>query len=72
MNIMSQDIVEKLKFKIESHRKPYQIVWFKKDNEVQVINWCTVFFSIYKNYKNDVWCDVVPMDVNYKFLGRSW
>ncbi|GJW52999.1 reverse transcriptase domain-containing protein [Tanacetum coccineum] len=30
------------------------------------------FFSIGKNYKDEVWCEVIPMDAAHILLGRPW
>ncbi|XP_077246093.1 uncharacterized protein LOC143885949 [Tasmannia lanceolata] len=51
--------------------KLYRIAWFKKGNEVKVTI-CLVSFSMGKNYHDQVWRDVVPMDVSHILLGRPW
>lgn len=33
---------------------------------------CQVTFTIAKDYKNTMWCDVLPMDREDILLGRSW
>ena len=33
---------------------------------------CLVSFSIGKNYQDEIWCDVVPMDACHLLLGRPW
>ncbi|XP_077249180.1 uncharacterized protein LOC143888627 [Tasmannia lanceolata] len=71
-NIVSHDMVNKLKLKTEPHPKPYRIAWFKKGNEVKVTKRCLVSFSMGKNYHDQVWCDVVPMDVCHILFGRPW
>jgi len=43
-NIVSLEMVNKLKLKAEPHPKPYEISWFKKSGEVKVIKHCFVFF----------------------------
>ncbi|XXG59123.1 hypothetical protein AAC387_Pa04g1260 [Persea americana] len=70
--IVSQEMARKLKLTTEAHPKPYCIAWFKKGSEVNVSKQCLVSFSIGKNYKDQVWCDVVPMDVCHILLGRPW
>eukprot|EP00268_Persea_americana_P065958 TRINITY_DN8890_c0_g2_i2.p3 TRINITY_DN8890_c0_g2~~TRINITY_DN8890_c0_g2_i2.p3 ORF type:complete len:362 (-),score=78.59 TRINITY_DN8890_c0_g2_i2:4238-5323(-) len=71
-NIVSQEMVDKLKLNTEPHSKPYRISWFKKGNEVKFTKRCLVSFSMGKNYHDNVWCDVVPMDVCHILLGRPW
>uniref|UniRef100_A0A2N9EKX8 CCHC-type domain-containing protein n=1 Tax=Fagus sylvatica TaxID=28930 RepID=A0A2N9EKX8_FAGSY len=48
------------------------LVWLRKGNEVKVNKRCLVEFSIGKNYKDVVVCDIVPMDVCHLLLGRPW
>ncbi|XP_059630408.1 uncharacterized protein LOC132273461 [Cornus florida] len=65
-------MVNKLKLQTEPHPKPYQIAWFKKGNEVKVSKRSLISFSMGKNYNDQVWCDVIPMDVCHILLGRPW
>jgi Reverse transcriptase (RNA-dependent DNA polymerase) len=39
---------------------------------VQVDQHCLVNFSIGEKYRDEVWCDVVPMDACHLLLGRHW
>jgi hypothetical protein len=39
---------------------------------VKVTKRCLVSFSIGQKYKDQVWCDVVPMDACHLLLGRPW
>uniref|UniRef100_A0A2N9HXI8 CCHC-type domain-containing protein n=1 Tax=Fagus sylvatica TaxID=28930 RepID=A0A2N9HXI8_FAGSY len=65
-------MVEKLKLKTEDHPEPYKLQWLRKGNEVKVNKRCLVEFSIGKNYKDAVVCDIVPMDACHLLLGRPW
>jgi hypothetical protein len=71
-NVVSTTTVEKLNLKIEPHAHPYKLQWLKKGNGIQVTKKCLVQFSIGKNYKNQVLCDVVPMDACHVLLGKPW
>ncbi|KAM1788439.1 hypothetical protein ACFX11_038731 [Malus domestica] len=71
-NIVSQDMIDKLKLQTEPRPRPYRIAWFKKGNEVKFSRRCLVSFSMGKNYKDQVWCDAVPMDICHILLGRPW
>ncbi|GAV67845.1 hypothetical protein CFOL_v3_11349, partial [Cephalotus follicularis] len=71
-NIVAQEMVNKLNLKVELHPKPYRMAWFKKDNEVKVTKRCLISFSMEKNYGDQIWCDIVPMDVTHILLGRPW
>ncbi|GJV00992.1 RNA-directed DNA polymerase [Tanacetum coccineum] len=71
-NVVSTYMVEKLGMKTEDHPKPYQLTWLKNGNTVKVSKRCLVQFSIGKNYKDEVWCEVIPMDAAHILLGRLW
>jgi hypothetical protein len=71
-NVVAVTMVEKLKLKTEDHPEPYKLQWLRKGNEVKVNKRCLVEFSIGKNYKDVVVCDIVPMDVCHLLLGRPW
>ncbi|GJX06706.1 hypothetical protein Tco_0194638 [Tanacetum coccineum] len=63
---------EDLGMNTEDHPKPYQLTWLKKGNTVKVSKRCLVQFSIGKNYKDEVWCEVIPVDAAHILLGRPW
>ena len=71
-NVVSQEVVDKLRLATQDHPHPYKLSWFKKGNEVKVTKRCLVPFSIRKKYFDEVWCDVVPMDACHILLGRPW
>ena len=48
----------------------FRLQWLKRSNDIQVTKKCLVQFSIGKNYKDEVLCDVVPMDACHILLGR--
>ncbi|XP_031392016.1 uncharacterized protein LOC116204088 [Punica granatum] len=65
-------MVEKLHLTVEKHPEPYKLSWLKKGNDVRVDKRCLVQFSIGRYYKDEVLCDVVPVDACYLLLGRLW
>ncbi|GJZ98575.1 putative nucleotidyltransferase, ribonuclease H [Tanacetum coccineum] len=69
-NGVSKTMVSKLGLKTEQHPQPYTLSWFRKGNEVRVSKRCLVKFSIGKKYSDEIWCDVVPMDVCHILLSR--
>ncbi|XP_071714561.1 uncharacterized protein [Rutidosis leptorrhynchoides] len=71
-NVVSIEMVEKLGLKTEDHPEPYKLTWLKRGNHVKVNKRCLVNFSIGKKYSDEVWCEVIPMDVCHLLLGRPW
>ncbi|RHN63327.1 hypothetical protein MtrunA17_Chr4g0057101 [Medicago truncatula] len=71
-NVASNYIEEELKFRMINHQDPYKLQWLNKDNEVKVSQHSIISFSIDKNYKENVWCDVIPMDTCHTHLGMPW
>ena len=65
-------MVDKLNVQCEKHHLPYCIAWFKKGNEVTIDKRCLIRFTIGKFYKDEIWCDVIPMDACHMLLGRPW
>jgi len=51
------------------HPKPYKLYWLSKDRDSIVISQVKVQFSTGK-YKDEVLCDVVPMEACHILLGR--
>ncbi|XP_076920515.1 uncharacterized protein LOC143581663 [Bidens hawaiensis] len=71
-NLISEEAVQMLAMKTESHYKPYKLQWLKKGGEVTVSKKALVSFSVGTTYKDDVVCDVVPIDACHLLLGRPW
>lgn len=71
-NLLSEEAVQKLGLKIENRSKPYKLQWLKKGGEVTISKRVLVTFSVGTTYKDNVWCDVVPMDACHLLLGRPW
>ena len=68
-NLVSEEMVSKLKLKREKHPQPYRIAWVKDDHKVLVSEQCLVKFKI-GSYHDEVLCDIIPMDVYHLLLGR--
>jgi hypothetical protein len=47
------------------------VSWLQKGHQILVNEQCKVEFQI-GSYKDEVLCDIMPMDVYHIFLGRSW
>ena len=70
-NLVSEEMVSKLKLKREKHPYPYQISGVQDDHKVLVSEQCLVKFKI-GSYHDEALCDIIPMDVCHLLLGRSW
>jgi len=53
------------------HPRPYSLQWLKKGNEVQVTKQALISFSV-GSLRDEVLCDVLPMDACHLLLGRPW
>ncbi|KAL5193369.1 hypothetical protein HKD37_20G055601 [Glycine soja] len=69
-NYCSTRLVSKLNLSIISHPKPYKLQWLNKQGEMIVNQQVKVPFSI-GTCKDEVNCDVVPMEVGHILLGRT-
>ena len=65
-------MVDKLKLMVTPHPKPYTIQWLNQSKGLQITQRCLISLSIGKTYKDEIWCDVVPMDACHVLLGRPW
>ena len=52
-NVVSLEMVQKLKLETVPHPNPYQLCWLPKGNEIKVNKRCLVSFSIAQSYKDD-------------------
>ncbi|XP_074319087.1 uncharacterized protein LOC141656020 [Silene latifolia] len=71
-NVASITMVNKLNLSTQEHPNPYKLRWLNKGAEVKVDKQCLVPFSIGNVYKDEILCDVVPMDACHLLLGRTW
>ena len=71
-NVASKTLVEKLKLSVSPHPSPYTIQWLNQGKGLQISSRCLLGFSIGKSYKDEIWCDIVPMDACHVLLGRPW
>ena len=62
-------LVERLNLTTLKHPKPYKLQWLNDSGEVRVNKQVLLSFSIGK-YKDEVICDMVPMNAGHILLGR--
>ena len=53
------------------HPTPYKVSWLQKGHQVMVTKQCLVEFKI-GEYRDEILCDVIPMDVFHVLLERPW
>jgi len=70
-NVASTRVADKIGLSTISHAKPYKLQWLSEEGEIIVNKQVLVAFSIGK-YKDEVLCDVVPMEATHILLGRPW
>jgi len=70
-NVASTRVVEKLGLPTTSHAKLYKLQWLSEGGEIIVNKKVLIAFSIGK-YKDEILCDVVPMEATHILLGRPW
>ena len=70
-NVASTEMVSKLKLPTRDHVKPYKLSWLDDSKGLLVKKQGLVNFSIGK-YKEELWCDVIPMSACHILLGRPW
>jgi hypothetical protein len=70
-NLVSTEMVEKLELKTNKHPSPYKVTWLQKGHQVCVTKQCLVNFKM-GEYRDEILCDVIPMDVCHVLLGRPW
>ena len=62
-------MVEHLGLPTISHGKPYKLQWLSEEGEIIVSQQVLKAFFIGK-YKDEVLCDVIPMEATHILLGR--
>jgi hypothetical protein len=70
-NLVSTKMVENLELEMTTHPTPYKVSWLQKGHQVIVTRQCLVEFKI-GGYRDEILCDVIPMDVCHILMGRPW
>lgn len=71
-NVASQVLIDKLQLSTSPHPHPYMVQWLNQGKGVQIARRVFLSFSIGKTYKEELWCDVIPMDACHILLWRPW
>ena len=67
-NMVSTKMVQKLNLKTVSYPNLYKLCWLQKESEIKIKHCILVSFSIGNLYRDEVWCDVTPMDACHLFF----
>nr|GEX48000.1 hypothetical protein [Tanacetum cinerariifolium] len=70
-NIVSRDIVQRLRLPMEKHPNPYKVDWIKSVGYIKVTERCKIPFMIGK-YKDEIIFNIADMDACHILLGRLW
>ena len=70
MNVISKDVVKLLNLKIEPHSNPFRVAWVN-DYTLSITQRCLVSIQI-GDYKDEIYYNVLPMDVAHILLGSPW
>ena len=70
MHVVSKDVVKLLNLKVEPHLNPFRVAWVN-DYTLPVTQRCLVSIQIW-DYKDEIYCEVLLMDVAHVLLGRPW
>jgi len=70
INVVAQSTIKHCNLTVEPHPHPFKVAWLDKTN-LTVSHKCKVPIQI-GIYKDEIICDVMPMDVAHILLGRPW
>jgi hypothetical protein len=70
-NLVSIEMVEKLELETIAYPRPYKVSWLQKGHQVTFTKQCLIEFKI-GGYKDEILCDIIPMDVCHLLLVRPW
>jgi hypothetical protein len=71
-NLISEDIVKKLKLETIPHPKPYPLGWICDNAKLQVTRRCKLRFAITAHFVDEVELDVIPLDICGIVLGSPY
>jgi hypothetical protein len=71
-NLISEDIVKKLKLETIPHTKLYPLGWICDNAKLQVTRRCKLRFAITAHFVDEVELDVIPLDICGIMLGSPY
>ena len=70
-NLISTEVVKRLKFPTTPHPQPYNIGWLSQGRYLRVNQECRLPYAI-KPFKDEVLCDIAPHEVFDVLLGQPY
>jgi hypothetical protein len=70
-NLISAEVFMQLSLLTMPHPHPYTIKWLRKGSDIHVSQQCRLSYDI-KPFKDEVLCDVVPIEVCNVLLGQPY
>ena len=70
-NLISAEVVKRLKLPTTPHPQPYNIRWLNQGWDLRVSQQCRLPYAI-KPFKDEVLCDVAPLEVCDALLGQPY
>ncbi|XP_026415981.1 uncharacterized protein LOC113311355 [Papaver somniferum] len=71
-NVIAEEVVTKLQLSTELHSNPYKLAWLDRNTDVLITRRALISFSVGDSYKDQIHCDIAPMDAFHLLLGRPW
>ena len=70
VNVVAAASIHTLGLQPRLHPRPYKVMWINKAS-LAVTKRCIVPLKV-AGYREDIWCDILPMGVGSVLLGRPW
>jgi hypothetical protein len=70
-NLISVEIVKRLALLTTLHPQPYTVGWLRQGNDLYISQQCRLSYDI-KPFKDEVLCDVSPLEVCDVLLGQPY
>jgi hypothetical protein len=70
-NLISAEVVKQLGLSTTPHPQPYNIGWLRQGRDLRVNQQCRLSYNI-QPFKDEVLCDVAPLDVCDVLLGQPY
>lgn len=71
-NIVATKTVNKIKLPTKKYDQLHSLMWLNKRNKINIDKRCLIEISIGARYWDQVWCDVIPIEVCHLLLDWPW